>query len=94
MTHASAVTFLSLVLEDTDFFAFAVLLDFGFDFRTVDIGGARFQRAVCGYEQYFVEDNCVFCCGVEFFDEKGISLFSLILLSACYENCLHFFTSL
>ena len=55
---------------------------------SVNIGSADLNAVVLAYHDNLVE--CDLALSVELLDEDDVALFNLILLSACFDYCVHF----
>ena len=55
---------------------------------SVNIGSADLNAVVLAYHDNLVE--CDLALGLELLDEDDVALFNLILLSACFDYCVHF----
>ena len=89
MTDAALAALLGLICEDCDLLALAVLDKCSLNGSTVYIRSANGNFAVLTNEDNLIESYFAFF-NAELFNENFVALFYLILLSACFDNCVNF----
>ena len=89
MAHGTLAALLGAIGEYPDFLSLAVFQHSGFHRSALDVGRAGFQFLVVVNRDHLIKDDLGFLSSIQFFDEKNVSVFHLILLAAGFNDGIH-----
>ena len=93
MADVLLLVLLSLVTNDIDLLALAVLDDLSLDSCTLNNGSADLGVLAVQHCQNGIELDGGLCLSVQLFDEQDITLSHGVLLATGHDNCFHFLIS-
>ncbi len=91
MTHLAGTTLLGLVGEDGDLLALTVLNYGSLNGRILNVGLSNLEGGGLFNSNDLVKNDLGVLFSVELFYIDEVALFYAILLSACFDNSVHFF---
>ena len=90
MADVLLLVLLSLVLQNVDLLALAILDDLSLDCCTLNNGSTDLGVFAIQHCQNLVELYGSLCLNLQLFDEQDITLSDGVLLATSYDNCFHF----
>ena len=91
MAHFTSAALLWLVGKYCYLFALAVLKNCAFYKSVLNVRLANL-KALVTYSNDLVEGNLFVNLSVKLFNLDNVTVLNTVLLSACFDNCVHFFT--